>query len=283
MLVEDTMFGVRDKIKISIDRLQALEPEEGYYVCFSGGKDSQCIKHLCDEAGVKYDYHYNITGIDPPELIYFMRENYKDLEWHMYIKSMFKLIEDRGLPTRLKRICCAELKEQGGEGRLCITGVRWAESTKRKGRRPFEVLTPKTEDKKLFNDNEADRRLFENCLQKGKRIINPIIDWTDEDVWEYLNSRNIPHCKLYDEGQKRIGCIGCPLSSSQKEELARYPKFRDNYYRAIEKFLPKYLERCRIKNRKPFLTTAKDWMSWWIGDLKVTNEVSFLDDTDDEE
>ena len=211
-LVENTLFGIRDKVAIAIDRLQAFEPPEGYYLAFSGGKDSQTIYHLAVESGVKFDAHYNITGIDPPELVYFIRSNYPDVERHIYKKSMFQLIEDWGLPTRRRRFCCAELKEHGGEGRLVVTGVRWAESTKRKSRKPFEVIASKRENSMLFNDNEDERRLFENCIQKGKRVVNPIIDWEDADVWEYLNGRNIEHCILYDRGYTRIGCIGCPMA-----------------------------------------------------------------------
>ena len=67
MLVEDTLFGTKDKVQIAMERLRAFEPNEGYYVAFSGGKDSQVIYHLCKEAGVKMDAHYSLTTVDPPE------------------------------------------------------------------------------------------------------------------------------------------------------------------------------------------------------------------------
>lgn len=282
MLIENTMFGDNNKVKKSIERLQAFEPKEGYYLAFSGGKDSQVIYHLAIEAGVKFDAHYNVTGIDPPELIYFMRRNYPDVIRDKYEKSFLQLVEEKGLPTRLKRFCCSTLKEHGGEGRLCITGVRWAESNQRKGRRPFEIVTAKKEDKKLFNDNDEERRLFETCMQKGKRVINPIIDWSDEDVWEYLNSRCIEHCELYDQGYKRIGCIGCPMSTHKVQELERYPKFYQNYLSAIKRFLPAYLERCNKKNRKPFRITAQEWMDWWLeiepNDNNIHGQIDYFDD-----
>ena len=275
-LVENTLFGIRDKVAVSIDRLRAFEPPEGYYLAFSGGKDSQCIYHLAVEAGVRFDAHYNVTGIDHPELVYFMRRNYPDVIRDMYEKSMFKLMEERGLPTRLKRFCCEVLKEHGGEGRICVTGVRWAESNKRKSRRPFEIVTPKYSDKKLFDDNDDDRRLFENCMQKGKRVVNPIIDWEDADVWEYLNSRNIEHCKLYDEGYTRLGCIGCPLSSSQKEELEKYPKFAENYQRAIGRFFIKYKARREAKGLPLFKESPEAMYKWWIEDEDIDYSDSFL-------
>jgi len=266
MLIENTLFGDIDRVSIAIDRLKAFEPQEGYYLAFSGGKDSQCIYHLALEAGVKFDANYNVTGIDPPELIQFMKKNYPNVIRHKYEKSMFQLIENRGLPTRMSRFCCDVLKEHGGEDRICVTGVRWAESSKRKSRKPFEIVTKKKGDKKLFNDNDEERRLFESCMQKGKRVVNPIIDWSDDDVWEYLNSRGIEHCIKYDQGCERIGCIGCPLSGNQKQELEDNPKFKENYIRAIGRFLPKYLKRCEEKDRKPYLDTVEDWYSWWIGE-----------------
>lgn len=282
VLVENTFFGVIDKVKIAIDRLQHFEPEEGYYLAFSGGKDSQVIYHLAKEAGVKFNAHYNVTGVDHPKLVYFMRRNYPDVKRDMYEKSMFRLIEEKGLPTRLKRFCCAELKERGGEGRICVTGVRWAESNQRKNRKAFEVVTAKKEDKKLFNDNDKDRRLFENCMQKGKRVINPIIDWEDEDVWEYIHSRNLEYCELYDQGYTRLGCIGCPMSSKKIEELERYPKFRDAYKRAIGRFLPKYLERRKAKEQEPFRRTVEDWYLWWVEDEPVEYGETLFDLLDDD-
>lgn len=267
MLVENTLFGVRDKVKIAIDRLRTFEPLEGYYLAFSGGKDSQCIYHLAKEAGVKFDAHYHITTADPPELVYFIRENYPDVSFDKPSTTMWKLIEKKGLPTRLKRHCCANLKEGGGEGRICVTGVRWAESTRRKANRAaFEVLMSKAKDNHLFNDNDEGRRLFENCIQKGKRIVNPIIDWEDADVWEYIHSRGLKYCKLYDEGFKRLGCIGCPMSGKKRmeKEFLRWPKYKEAYKRAIARFIPGYLERCKQKGREPIYTTVDEWFNWWI-------------------
>lgn len=230
---------------------------------------------------MKFDAHYNLTTIDPPELVYFIRNNYKDVITHKPEHSMLKLIEKKGLPTRMKRWCCEILKEHGGEGRICVTGVRWAESVKRQSRKPFEIVTKKFDEKKLFNDNHEDRRLFENCMQKGKRVINPIIDWSDEDVWEYLNSRNIEHCCLYDQGQKRIGCIGCPLatSSSMVEDFERYPKYLENYKKAFDKFLPGYFERCEKRGIKPLFSTTEEFFRWWLYEIKTVDYTdSFLED-----
>jgi len=263
-LVENTLFGEVDKVKIAIDRLKAFEPPEGYYLAFSGGKDSQCIYHLAIEAGVKFDAHYNITTVDPPELIYFIRDNYPNVSMDSSGTTMWELIEKNGLPTMIMRFCCARLKERGGEGRICVTGVRREESTQRKNRGPFEVVTKRKQDKALFNDNDEDRQLFENCTVKGKRIVNPIIDWLETDVWDYLNGRHLPHCCLYDQGYTRLGCIGCPFSkmSGRLRDFKRNPKFQDSYLRAIKR----NIEYRKMRGLNAFRNgkTAEEIMHWWI-------------------
>lgn len=72
-LIENTLEGRINKVKIAIERLKSFEPEEGYRLCFSGGKDSVCIKRIADLAGVKYHAAYIITSVDPPELVKFVR------------------------------------------------------------------------------------------------------------------------------------------------------------------------------------------------------------------
>ena len=77
-----------DKVELAIQRLKAFEPPEGYYVAFSGGKDSQCIYHLCQMAGVKFDAHYNVTSVDPPELVKFIKTHYPDVKFeHQHDKN----------------------------------------------------------------------------------------------------------------------------------------------------------------------------------------------------
>lgn len=140
MIHQMNMFG-EDKVQVAIKRLQTFEPPEGYYLAFSGGKDSVVIKALADMSGVKYDAHYNLTSVDPPELVHFIKSfndvqidvpKYKDGKratmWNLIVKKKMP-------PTRIARYCCEVLKETGGEGRFTVTGVRWAESSRRKNTR----------------------------------------------------------------------------------------------------------------------------------------------------
>jgi phosphoadenosine phosphosulfate reductase len=277
MLIEKHIDGyIRDKVAIAIDRLRAFEPPEGYYLAFSGGKDSQCIYHLAVEAGVKFDAHYNLTTVDPPELVKFIKTNYSDVLIDYPKESMWKLIVKNNCPPyRNIRWCCRELKEHGGTGHICVTGVRWAESVNRKNKRKaFEVQKPKTF--MLFDDNDKGRRLFETCMQKGKRVVNPIIDWEEEDVWDYLNSRKIKHCCLYDEGFHRLGCIGCPMSGDgRKKEFARWPKYKQSYLRAFEKVI----KSRKAKGLKCTWDTAEEMMNWWLDEPDAIDYTdSFLKD-----
>ena len=265
MLIENTLFGVRDKVKIAIDRLQAFEPPEGYYLAFSGGKDSQCIYHLAKEAGVKFDAHYNLTTADPPELVWFIKKNYPDVSRDRPKETMWQLIPRKLMPpTRLARYCCQELKEGGGEGRIVVTGVRWAESVRRKQTRGIAEVLGKSKKTNyiLLNDNEQGRMMFENCTKKGKRIVNPIIDWEDEDVWEYIHTRNIEYCKLYDEGFKRLGCMGCPMAGKDGmlHQFERWPKFKQAYIRAFQRML----DTRKTKGLENNWETPEDVFNWWV-------------------
>ena len=138
MIHQLNMYG-KDKVQVAIDRLKTFEPAEGYYLAFSGGKDSVVIKALADMAGVKYDAHYRVTSVDPPELVQFIKECHPDVSMDVPKDNdgnritMWNLIPKRKIPpTRIARYCCQTLKEDGGKGRMTITGVRWAESSNRK-------------------------------------------------------------------------------------------------------------------------------------------------------
>lgn len=132
------MSELAEKERIAIERLKAFEPDEPYYLCYSGGKDSDVIRILAQLANVKHELHHNLTSVDAPETVRYVK-SIPDM--HIDIPhdkdgnrvSMWSLIVKKGIPpTRLIRYCCSELKEKGGEGKLKITGVRAAESVARK-------------------------------------------------------------------------------------------------------------------------------------------------------
>ena len=284
MLKENTLFGVEDKVQKSIERLQAFCPPEGYVVAFSGGKDSQCIYHLAKMAGVKFEAVYNVTSVDPPELVRFIKEHYPDVRFEIPRDSegravtMWSLIVKRKmLPLRTVRYCCTELKEANNKGRLTVTGVRWAESIRRKKLHGIVSTMVKgtagemTNDRGniiLNDDNDENRRMVEHCYRTSKVLVNPIVDWTDEDVWEFLNHvAKVPHCCLYDEGYTRIGCIGCPMATPRERQRSfeRWPGYKKAYIKAIERMVVARGKPCVLFGDKTDSTDAhrifQDWIS----------------------
>lgn len=114
--------------------------------------------------------------------------------------------------------------------------------------------------------------MVENCYQKHKTVLNPIIDWTDEDIWDFIRGEHIPYCSLYDCGKCRLGCIGCPKGGHAEEELTEYPVYRANYIRAFEKML---LARERLGKQvgKTLWKTGEDVMDWWLRKIKLDEQL----------
>lgn len=242
MLVEQTLFGTENKTQVAIERIRYYEPPEGYYLAFSGGKDSVTLRGLADLACVRYDAHYNVTTIDPPELIYFIRQHHADVIWDRPEKPLLTLIAQRGIPTPWSRWCCSEYKECGGSGRLVLTGIRAEESFKRARRKMVEIS----------RDDHS------------KRFLHPIIDWQEEDVWQFIREQRLPYCSLYDEGWKRIGCLFCPLAPQQTrlKELERYPRFKVAFIRAFQKLYEK--RKAEGNNTVDRWKDGEEMFWWWI-------------------
>ena len=111
MLIEQTLFGTVDKVAEAIKLLREHEPPEGYYLCFSGGKDSVVIYGLAKQAGVKFDAHHSVTTVEPPELMKFIRDKYPEVQKESPQLTMAQLIvKNKTPPTRIARYCCRLLK-----------------------------------------------------------------------------------------------------------------------------------------------------------------------------
>ena len=271
MLVEyDLMGQKRDKVQIAIDRLRAFCPPEGYFVAFSGGKDSQCIYHLCEMAGVPFDAHYSITSVDPPELVQFIKRQYPtvsrdaphDKDGNRI--TMWTLIPKKLMPpTRTVRYCCAILKETAGKGRVVVTGVRWAESPRRAASHGVVSL-----DRIAYNDDNTEtRRMVEQCYRTTKTLLNPIVDWSTAEVWEFLNDvAKVPHCELYDQGFTRLGCIGCPMNTHAKEELERWPTYKRAYIKAFDRML--VMRREKGKQTDTW-RNGEEVLAWWLAKTRA--------------
>ncbi len=242
-------MNIENSIKL-IQKYESLALKlnpDGFHLAFSGGKDSQVIYDLTLKSGVKFKSYFYKTSVDPPQLLKFIRENYKDVIWIKPEKTMFQLIEQRGLPTRKSRFCCEVLKERQGINTVVITGVRKSESIKRRN----------------------TKELIHECkLGQDKFRLNPILEWTDKDVWQYIAFNNIKVSELY-KMQNRIGCVGCPMNTkSQKQESEiLYPNFKKAYLYAIKKRM-QYINK---KGKHPFeyFEDENECYEWWISNLSV--------------
>ena len=242
------------------EKLAMMYSEDGFWVGFSGGKDSQALLHLVQLAGVKYKAFFSPTSVDPPEVIRFIRQNYPEVTFTKLKRSIYEVFrEKKVLPSMRMRWCCAEFKEHGGGGQVTLVGVRNAESIKRAKRKVVEVTGHKfsgdfeqfeqwSEErkakklKKLQKDTQFDqfsehKEQMVTCVGgKDKIVISPILDWSVRDVWEFLNDvLRVPHCCLYDEGQHRIGCIICPMSTTRNQiaQAKRWPHVKEKWIKAI--------------------------------------------------
>ena len=260
--------GLRAKIEYSIElcrkaaKIAPMYDDEGYlWLGFSGGKDSQALYHIAQLSGVKFKAFFSPTSVDPPEVIRFIRKNYPEVEFTPLKKSIYsEFLKRKCLPSMKIRWCCAEFKEKGGANKVVLVGVRNSESVKRSKRKEVEVPGQKfsgdfdgfnewsekrrikkqkklAKDKAQFDQFSEHKEQMVTCINgKDKIVVSPIIHWSDDDVWEFLNEVvRVPHCELYDKGRTRIGCIMCPMSKKSQilKNIEEYPHVYEKWVKAI--------------------------------------------------
>ena len=242
--------------QLSIELIQAYEPAEGYYLGFSGGKDSVVIYDLAKRSGVKFQAYYNISPIDPPEIRAFIKENYHDVIWENHAQGFWtKHFLSHGLPMRTTRWCCQIIKEAGGKDRVKILGMRREESKKRS---KYKCFTSETQIK----HRKTKKKQIQQAISKGGTLL-PILNWSTLDVWQYIAERKLETCILYKQGWTRIGCLLCPNAGKDeiKYTLEKYPAVVETYKHACERYYQKRIERGNpILNHK----SGEEYFNWWI-------------------
>ena len=238
-----------------------LDPENGFYLAFSGGKDSQCLYHVAKLAGVRFKAHMNLTSVDPPEVIRFVKTQYPDVELIKPRMSIYEMAKKKHiLPTRILRWCCAEFKETSGVGKVTLVGVRKEESARRAKREEISTEIKGKRNEETFDQwSEHEENMVACVGGKDKILVSPIIYWTERDVWEFLNVNGIPHCELYDECYTRIGCICCPMSQPRQKakEIKRWPHVKRNWIKTIQWLIKNgYIDHN--------FNDAETGFRWWI-------------------
>lgn len=231
-------------------------------VAFSGGKDSQTVYHLTEAAGVDFEAAYSATTIDPPEVVRFIRKHYPMVRFHVPKMSFWQLVEKtRILPNRRMRYCCSVMKEATHQGRVTLTGVRREESAKRANRQTLDI----NKKPRQFDEFERRDKIDVQCFGNGKEkiTVNPILDWTETDVWQYLNDVvKVPHCELYDQGRHRVGCLFCPMKARKEivDDMQRYPHQFERFKKTVAKI---------AETSKVFPNDPKAFLEWWLSDKSV--------------
>lgn len=233
-------MSLKEKVAEAIAYIRLHEPPEGYYVGFSGGKDSIVTLDLVRLAGVQYRSFYNMTLIDPPEIVRFIKEHYPDVVRLKPDMTFWQGILKKGMPLGSKRWCCDVLKhgtKSSKEIKLNhrIFGLRAEESAKR-----------------ALQGRENDF--------KEQTSYKPIFHWTEGDIWDYIEERNLVYPSLYDEGFSRIGCCVCPFIASKgmlKRNKERWPQF----YILLDKYMRlHWKKKHEVYNKKGF--TFEMFMTW---------------------
>lgn len=274
----------------AIKRIQyAAEISETYYktpliVTYSGGKDSEVLLELARRAGIDFEVQHNHTTADAPETVRHVRETFRRMElegipctinpprYKGQPVSMWSLIPRKLMPpTRRARYCCEVLKERNGKHRCITTGVRWDESNNRKKNRG---ALEAGRNNVFFDDNEETRKDFESCPIKGTITINPIIEWTDFDIWSYARSEKLCMNPLYKCGFDRVGCIGCPMAGDKRYfEFRRYPKYEQAYRRAFNRLVQ--VRKAAGRTNEGRWDTGEGMFGWWMEDENLDGQIEF--------
>jgi phosphoadenosine phosphosulfate reductase len=228
------LFG--DKVERAIELLRTYQPKDGpYYGCFSGGKDSCVIKEIARLGEINVVWHYNVTTIDPPELCRFIKKHHPDVIWVKPKVPFFEAAKTNGYPTFQHRWCCKIYKESSTpRGSVMIFGVRAAESKRRA--KAWKEVTAHTKTQQY--------------------VVSPIVNWEDYEVWQFIKSRNLPYCSLYDEGFSRLGCVGCPMASNKIQEFKRWPHI-ERAWRGLFDYL-------YAKKERQGFTSGEEMFNGWL-------------------
>ena len=222
MIKLSQQLNIRGKTKEeeSIEFIRKHEPQEGYLVGNSGGKDSTVLRNLVLRSGVKAIFSYSATGIDPPEVVKFIKRNHPETKFYRPKQSFFKEMQKRGFPTKFTRWCCDFLKKEPTAHipiKNRLMGIRAEESSKRSMRPQIDHY------------------------KNGDRVLKPIFYWKEWEVWDYIERHNLPYCCLYDEGFSRLGCVVCPfLCRANQTELNKHRERWPGIYKAFERSLDEF-------------------------------------------
>ena len=211
------------KIDFALSLLNSIPQDGPIESCYSGGKDSDVILELAKMSGIPFEAIYKNTTIDPPGTI----QHCKDMGVRIVKprKTFLQIVEEKGMPSRFSRFCCADLKEYKIHDRA-IQGIRRCESTARA---------------KRYKEPEFCRTYSKT---EKVRIYLPILEWSNQDVKDFIEDRGIKCAPVYYDFagnfhvERRLGCIGCPMATDNGiGAFLQYPKLLKAIIRAEQKYI----------------------------------------------
>ena len=195
------------------DVMRWAQAEFGDRVCLSCSwqKQSSVLVHMLAELGL---------GIDVVELDthLFFRETYETRE---------RLVERYGLTLiRPEVLTVAEQHKREGPNlwerdpdRCCH--IRKVEPL-------IEALAPYdawiSGIRRDQSPSRANARKVERSERYGVWKVQPLADWSEDDVWRYIVANDIPYNPLHDVGYRSIGCMPCtrPTRPDEEERAGRW-------------------------------------------------------------
>lgn len=304
-VLEEKVAQARKALRLAAEMSRTYYGDK-LVLTYSGGKDSDVMLHLALSCLTADDFEVinSHTGIDAPPTVKHIRNTFEKLN-KAGIKATIhiprypdgKQISIRSLivknvypPTRTARYCCKYLKETSVSNRLCALGVRKAESSKRQGRDIFATRgmqggQQKLERAKFFsldhaeevhresqeiNDPVWDCTMIKTMKEHGDMLVNPIYEWSDSDIWQYINSRNVTVNPLYypPYNYKRVGCVLCPMAgyNEKKKQVSDFPGFKRMYIAAFDAMLEERKRR-GLENRQGW-ENGTEVFNWWTEEYK---------------
>ncbi len=206
--------SLEEKLDLTNQYLEriCLEIDPGHiFVAWTGGKDSTLVlwlwkKYLESVFGSQEPIRAMTvdTGLKFPQVLDFRSQIQE--RWNVELFVARPDIDLKTYPIARDPVkCCTDLKIRPLKDKIrqlgalaLLTGVRSDEHSSRQDR--------------YWKETREDPFYFQ---------VNPIIHWTEMDVWSFNLARDIPYCPLYDQGYRSLGCQPCTKPSGDDERSGR--------------------------------------------------------------